>query len=107
MENKSTARRKIAQIKQGRIISTWDGIREMCSVLHLDRRAVMRHLKKEDHYNSVKGFSEREIKNGEKLIEVFTKITQLNKNVIKQNDSVWQLHDALGKSRVTNFGNED
>ncbi len=56
MENKSTARRKIAQIKQGRIISTWDGIREMCSVLHLDRRAVMRHLKKEEHYNSVKGF---------------------------------------------------
>jgi len=41
------------------------------------------------YYNSVKQFSEREIRNGEKMIEVFEKITQLNSNVIQQNTSVW------------------
>ena len=56
MEEKATSRKKIAQIKQGRVISTWDGIREMCKVLGLDRRAVIRNLKQEPHYNSVKGF---------------------------------------------------
>lgn len=41
------------------------------------------------YYNSVKKFSEREIRNGEKMIEVFRKVTNLNANVIRQNNSVW------------------
>ena len=34
------------------------------------------------YYNSVRNFSEREIRNGERMIEVFKKITTLNSNVI-------------------------
>jgi hypothetical protein len=55
------------------------------------------------YYNSVKKFSEREIRNGERMISVFQKITQLNSNVIQQNTSAWLMHDATGKTRMMKF----
>lgn len=42
--------------KHGELIDTWHSIRDMCHTLNLDRRAVMRCLKREDNFVSHKGF---------------------------------------------------
>lgn len=42
--------------KQGELIDTWHSIRDMCHTLNLDRRTVMRCLKREENFVSHKGF---------------------------------------------------
>lgn len=66
------ARKAIKRINEhGNTIDTWGSIRQMCKVLHFDRRAVIRVLKKEPKHKTVHGYTFKQINNGFTIKTIF------------------------------------
>lgn len=52
------ARKSIERIdKNGNVVDEWDSVRQMCKILQYDRRAVIRVLKGEPKYKSVRKYT--------------------------------------------------